>query len=205
MPLNENMTTLTRKDFSLMLSQNPKLWLRPIDSQWEESELLAKCAVIAEKVIRVYSDMLSNGHSIVLANIGHFVVLNKKSRIGRNPKTKEECIIPAMKVVSLRKRGPAGPKLSRMNILIRIKDALSDYPMVNAAEVNNTFLDFIKRAGTGDERIELRGFGVFSPSLREAGTCRNPKTGATIFKEARYSLRFQLSTVIHNKLNKKKS
>ncbi len=45
--------------------------------------------------------------------------------------------------------------------------------------VNAIFDEIVKALGRGD-RVELRGFGVFSPKRRGARTGRNPKTGAEV-------------------------
>ena len=45
---------------------------------------------------------LIDGNSVKLTSFGTFSVKHKKERIGRNPKTKEEAIIDARRVVSFR-------------------------------------------------------------------------------------------------------
>jgi integration host factor subunit alpha len=50
---------------------------------------------------------LKTGEEIKLSSFGNFIVREKSSRPGRNPKTGEEVIISARKVVTFK----AGPKL----------------------------------------------------------------------------------------------
>ena len=45
---------------------------------------------------------LVDGNSVKLTSFGTFSVRHKKERIGRNPKTKEEAIIDARRVISFR-------------------------------------------------------------------------------------------------------
>src|SRR5262249_7623286 len=45
--------------------------------------------------------------------------------------------------------------------------------------VNAIFDEIVKALGRGD-RVELRGFGAFSPKIRGAHKGRNPKTGAEV-------------------------
>jgi integration host factor subunit beta len=45
--------------------------------------------------------------------------------------------------------------------------------------VNAIIDEIVKALGRGD-RVELRGFGVFSPKIRGARKGRNPKTGAEV-------------------------
>ena len=43
-----------------------------------------------------------NTDKLILKNLGSFKILNKKSRLGRNPKTKEKFIISARKILSFK-------------------------------------------------------------------------------------------------------
>ncbi len=52
-------------------------------------------------------------------------------------------------------------------------------------------LDGMAEALGQGQRIEIRGFGSFSVRFRPARMARNPKTGAYIRKEAKYSIHFK--------------
>lgn len=54
-------------------------------------------------------ETLRNGEEVKLSSFGNFVVREKTQRPGRNPKTGEEVIISARKVVTFK----AGPKLKK--------------------------------------------------------------------------------------------
>ena len=54
-------------------------------------------------------ETLKNGEEVKLSSFGNFVVREKTQRPGRNPKTGEEVIISARKVVTFK----AGPKLKK--------------------------------------------------------------------------------------------
>ena len=54
-------------------------------------------------------ETLKNGEEVKLSSFGNFVVREKNQRPGRNPKTGEEVIISARKVVTFK----AGPKLKK--------------------------------------------------------------------------------------------
>ena len=54
-------------------------------------------------------ETLENGEEVKLSSFGNFVVREKTQRPGRNPKTGEEVIISARKVVTFK----AGPKLKK--------------------------------------------------------------------------------------------
>ncbi len=51
------------------------------------------------------------------------------------------------------------------------------------------------------ERVELRGFGVFSTALRAETLARNPRTGEKVALPQRRVLRFRLGEALHRRLN----
>ena len=52
------------------------------------------------------------------------------------------------------------------------------------------------------ERVELRGFGVFSTKVQKARISRNPKTGEKIHTPEKRIIHFKMSKDLFNKLNK---
>ena len=57
----------------------------------------------SKKVVNDLIEILSHHlktKNLIIKNLGSFKILSKKERIGRNPKTKEEHIISAQKVIS---------------------------------------------------------------------------------------------------------
>jgi len=63
--------------------------------------------VITNQFFEQITEMLSKGEDVKLSSFGNFVIRKKSQRPGRNPKTGEEVIISARKVVTFK----AGPKL----------------------------------------------------------------------------------------------
>lgn len=51
------------------------------------------------------------------------------------------------------------------------------------------------------ERLEIRGFGSFTPKYRAARKARNPKTGSTTLASARYDLVFKPGKVLKKKVD----
>lgn len=71
------------------------------DSVYQEVGLShAESAEIVDAVFEEISDSLIEERLVKLSSFGTFSVRNKKQRIGRNPKTKEEAVISARKVVT---------------------------------------------------------------------------------------------------------
>ncbi len=52
---------------------------------------------ILEKIISTIQVALKNGEKVALAGLGTFVVVDKKARTARNPKTGESIQVPAKK------------------------------------------------------------------------------------------------------------
>ncbi len=61
-----------------------------------------ECQYFFESLLDVISSQLKSHKDVKIVNFGIFRVKNKKSRIGRNPKTKEEVIISKRNVVTFK-------------------------------------------------------------------------------------------------------
>jgi DNA-binding protein HU-beta len=55
----------------------------------------------------------------------------------------------------------------------------------------DTIFDSMKNALKNDDRIELRGFGVFSVKPRKTGIGRNPRTGSEVSIPPGKAVRFK--------------
>ena len=62
-------------------------------------------------------------------------------------------------------------------------------------------LNEIKRALKRGERVELRGFGVFSTNTQKARISRNPKTGEKVNTPEKKTIHFKMSKDLFKKLN----
>ena len=60
------------------------------------------CIEFVSDIIEIIIEGLQNSGIVKIHNFGTFIIKNKKSRIGRNPKTKEEVIIGKRKVISFK-------------------------------------------------------------------------------------------------------
>ena len=59
----------------------------------------------------------------------------------------------------------------------------------------------IKRALKRGDRVELRGFGVFSTNTQKARISRNPKTGEKVNTPEKKTIHFKMSKDLFKKLN----
>ena len=60
------------------------------------------CIEFVSDIIDIIIEGLQNSGIVKIHNFGTFIIRNKKSRIGRNPKTKEEVMIGERKVISFK-------------------------------------------------------------------------------------------------------
>ena len=65
----------------------------------------------------------------------------------------------------------------------------------------NIILSEIKRALKRGDRVELRGFGVFSTNIQKARISRNPKTGEKVNTPEKKTIHFKMSKDLFKKLN----
>ena len=74
-----------------------------------------------------------------------------------------------------------------------LKRDLKKFSDIILKEIKNT----LKRG----ERVELRGFGVFSSKVQKARISRNPKTGEKVNTPAKKTIHFKMSKDMFKKLN----
>ena len=65
----------------------------------------------------------------------------------------------------------------------------------------NIILNEIKRALRRGDRVELRGFGIFSTNTQKARISRNPKTGEKVNTPEKKTIHFKMSKDLFKKLN----
>ena len=65
----------------------------------------------------------------------------------------------------------------------------------------NIILKEIKRTLRRGERVELRGFGVFSTNTQKARISRNPKTGEKVNTPEKKTIHFKMARDLFKKLN----
>ena len=88
-----------------------------------------------------------------------------------------------------------------------IKQLSTNYPNFlkkDLEKFTNIILNEIKRALKRGDRVELRGFGVFSTNLQKARISRNPKTGEKVNTPEKKTILFKMSKEWAKKINEKK-
>ena len=85
-----------------------------------------------------------------------------------------------------------------------LKQLSNNYPNFLKKDLDkfiNIILNEIKRALKRGDRVELRGFGVFSTNIQKARISRNPKTGEKVNTPEKRTIHFKMSKDLFKKLN----
>ena len=85
-----------------------------------------------------------------------------------------------------------------------LKQLSKNYPNFLKKDLEK-FVDIIfseiKRSLKKGERVELRGFGIWSTRIQKARISRNPKTGEKIQTPEKKTIHFKMAKELFNKLN----
>ena len=70
-------------------------------------------------------------------------------------------------------------------------------------KIFDIFLNEIKTSLKNEERVELRGWGVFYQKKQNSRNSRNPKTGETVFTPEKKNINFKMSKELFKTINDK--
>ena len=85
-----------------------------------------------------------------------------------------------------------------------LKQLSNNYPNFlrkDLEKFTDIILNEIKRALKRGERVELRGFGIFSTNIQKARISRNPRTGEKVNTPQKRTIHFKMSKDLFKKLN----
>ena len=85
-----------------------------------------------------------------------------------------------------------------------LKQLSKNYPNFlkkDLEKFTNIILNEIKRALKRGDRVELRGFGVFSTNLQKSRISRNPKTGEKVNTPEKKIIHFKMGKELFKKIN----
>ena len=85
-----------------------------------------------------------------------------------------------------------------------IKQLQKSYPNFlkkDLEKFTDIILDEIKQALKRGDRVELRGFGIFSTNKQKARISRNPKTGEKVNTPEKKTIHFKMAKEMFKKLN----
>ena len=85
-----------------------------------------------------------------------------------------------------------------------LKQLSQNYPNFlkkDLEKFTDIILTEIKQALKRGDRVELRGFGMFSTNIQKARISRNPKTGEKVNTPEKKTIHFKMSKEMFKKLN----
>ena len=85
-----------------------------------------------------------------------------------------------------------------------LKQLSKNYPNFlkkDLEKFTNIIFNEIKRTLKRGERIELRGFGIFSTNIQKSRISRNPKTGEKVNTPEKKTIHFKMSKDLFKKIN----
>ena len=88
-----------------------------------------------------------------------------------------------------------------------LKQLSKNYPNFlnkDLEKFTNIILNEIKQTLKRGERVELRGFGVFSTNIQKARISRNPRTGEKVNTPKKKIIHFKMAKDLFKKLNDEK-
>ena len=89
----------------------------------------------------------------------------------------------------------------KSKLLKQLADNYPNFLKKDLEKFVNIVLDEIKKALKRGERVELRGFGIFSTNIQKARISRNPKTGEKVNTPQKKTIHFKMSKDLFKKLN----
>ena len=85
-----------------------------------------------------------------------------------------------------------------------VKQLSKTYPNLLKKDLEkffDIFISEVKLALKNDERVELRGWGVFSIKNQKRKTSRNPKTGEKVIVNEKKGVSFKMSKDLFKEIN----
>jgi integration host factor subunit beta len=94
--------------------------------------------------------------------------------------------------------------LVKSKLLKQLSNNYPNFLKKDLEKFTNIILDEIKQALKRGDRVELRGFGMFSTNTQKARISRNPKTGEKVDTPQKKTIHFKMSKELFKKLNNDK-
>ena len=89
----------------------------------------------------------------------------------------------------------------KSNLLKQLSDSYPNFLKKDLEKFLNIILSEIKQSLYKGERVELRGFGIFSTNIQRASIRRNPRTGEKVAVKTKRTIRFKMGKEMFKKLN----
>ena len=89
----------------------------------------------------------------------------------------------------------------KSKLLDQLKKSYPNFLKKDLEKVVSVILNEIKQALRRGDRVELRGFGMFSTNIQKARISRNPKTGEKVNTPEKKTIHFKMAKEMFKKLN----
>ena len=89
----------------------------------------------------------------------------------------------------------------KSKILKKFSSNYRNFLKKDLEKCTNIILDEIKETLRRGERVELRGFGIFSTNIQKARISRNPKTGEKVNTPEKKTIHFKMAKDLFKKIN----
>ena len=89
----------------------------------------------------------------------------------------------------------------KSKLLKQLSENYPNFLKKDLEKFTNIILNEIKRTLKKGDRVELRGFGVFSTNTQKASIRRNPKTGEKVNVPEKKTIHFKMAKEMFKKLN----
>ena len=89
----------------------------------------------------------------------------------------------------------------KSKLLDKLKKSYPNFLRKDLEKFVSIVLYEIKQALKRGDRVELRGFGMFSTNIQKARISRNPKTGEKVNTPEKKSIHFKMAKEMFKKLN----
>ena len=92
----------------------------------------------------------------------------------------------------------------KSKLLKKLAESYPNFLKKDLEKFSSIILNEIKLTLKRGERLELRGFGVFSTKIQKARISRNPKTGEKVNTPKKKTIHFKMAKDLFKKLNNEK-
>ena len=92
----------------------------------------------------------------------------------------------------------------KSKLLKQLSENYPNFLKKDLEKFTNIILGEIKQAIKRGDRVELRGFGVFSSNIQNARISRNPRTQEKVDTPQKKTIHFKMSKEMFKKLNDEK-
>ena len=89
----------------------------------------------------------------------------------------------------------------KSKLINQLKKSYPNFLKKDLEKVVSVVLAEVKQALKRGDRVELRGFGIFSTNIQKARISRNPKTGEKVNTPEKKTIHFKMAKEMFKKLN----